>query len=125
MGPVFQRTTTVGGAAISQPLQTAPAWQHRFLAIDSIIEYMLLSTTVNDTYNISLGSSTEVQESNVGGGRGRRDLPKLLRLRENDRRCSWGRAGDHDHVRCSCLGDARGPPHASLTRAGHPRPPGS
>jgi len=68
MGPVFQRTTTVGGAAISQPLQTAPAWQHRFLAIDSIIEYMLLSTTVNDTYNISLGSSTEVQESNVGGG---------------------------------------------------------
>lgn len=68
MGPVFQRTTTVAAAAISQPLQAAPAWQHRFLAINSIIEYTLLSTTVDDTYNISLGSSTEVQESNVNGG---------------------------------------------------------
>jgi len=68
MGPVFQRVTTVGGAAISQPLQTAPAWQHRFLGEDSIIEYTLVSTTVNDTYNVSLGSSTEVQESNVPGG---------------------------------------------------------
>jgi len=68
MGPVFQRTTTVGAAATSQPLQTVPAWQHRFLAIDSIIEYTLNSTTVNDTYNVSLGSSTEVQESNVPGG---------------------------------------------------------
>lgn len=68
MGPVFQRTTTVTAAATSQPLQTAPAWQHRFLAVNSLIEYSLISTTVNDTYNISLGSSTEVQESNVPGG---------------------------------------------------------
>jgi len=68
MGPVFQRTTTVGAAAISQPLQTAPAWVHRFLAIDSLIQYVLNSTTVNDTYNVSLGSSTEVQESNIPGG---------------------------------------------------------
>lgn len=68
MGPVFQRTTTVAAAAISQPLQTAPAWTHRFLAIDSIIEYTLDSTTAADTYNVSLGSNTEVQESNVPGG---------------------------------------------------------
>jgi len=68
MGPVFQRTTTVGGAATSQPLQTVPAWQHRFLAVDSLIEYAIDSTTVADTYNITLGSSQEVQESNVPGG---------------------------------------------------------
>lgn len=68
MGPVFQRTTTVAAAAISQPLQTAPAWTHRFLALNSIISYVLNSTTVADTYNVSLGSSTEVQESNVPGG---------------------------------------------------------
>jgi len=68
MGPVFQRTTTVAAAAISQPLQNAPAWQHRFLALDSVIQYTLDSTTVNDTYNVSLGSSTEVQESNIPGG---------------------------------------------------------
>lgn len=68
MGPVFQRTTTVGGAAISQPLQTAPAWQHRFLEFDSYIQYALISTTVADTYNITLGSNQEVQESNINGG---------------------------------------------------------
>jgi len=68
MGPVFQRTTTVGAAATSQPLQSAPAWTHRFLAVDSAIEYVLNSTTVNDTYNISLGSTQEVQESNIPGG---------------------------------------------------------
>jgi len=68
MGPIFQRTTTVGGAATSQPLQTVPAWQHRFLAVDSIIEYMVISTAVADTYNVTLGSSQEVQESNIPGG---------------------------------------------------------
>jgi len=68
MGPVFNRTTTVAAAATSQPLQTAPAWKHRFLAINALISYTLLSTTVNDTYNITLGSSLEVQESNVPGG---------------------------------------------------------
>jgi len=68
MGPVFQRTTTVGGAATSQPLQTVPAWQHRFLDGDQVIEYALISTTVNDTYNVALGSQTEVQESNINGG---------------------------------------------------------
>jgi len=68
MGPVFQRTTTVGAAATSQPLQTAPAWQHRFLGANSIIAYTLNSTTVNDTYAVTLGSSTEVQSSNIPGG---------------------------------------------------------
>lgn len=68
MGPVFQRVTTTGGAATIQPLQTAPAWQHRFLAIDSIIEYTILADVVDATYNVTLGSNTEVQESNVSGG---------------------------------------------------------
>jgi len=68
MGPVFQRTTTVAAAAVSQPLQLAPAWQHRFLAIDSIIEYVLNSTTVDDTYEVTLGSNTAVQTSNIPGG---------------------------------------------------------
>jgi len=68
MGPVFQRTTTVAAAATSQPLQNAPAWQHRFLGANSLIEYAIISTTVDDTYNITLGSSTEVQESNLPGG---------------------------------------------------------
>jgi len=68
MGPVFQRTTTVAAAATSQPLQTVPAWQHRILAIDSIIEYMIISTAVADTYNVTLASNTEVQESNIPGG---------------------------------------------------------
>jgi len=68
MGPVFQRTTTAAGAATIQPLQTVPAWQHRFLALNSIIEYTILADAVDVTYNITLGSSTEVQESNVSGG---------------------------------------------------------
>ena len=68
MGPVFQRTTTVAAAATAQPLQTVPAWQHRFLAFDSLIQYMVISTAVADTYNVALGSSTEVQESNIPGG---------------------------------------------------------
>jgi len=68
MGPVFQRTTTVGAAATSQPLQTVPAWQHRFLGVNSIIGYVLNCTAVTATYNVTLGSSQEVQESNVPGG---------------------------------------------------------
>lgn len=68
MGPHFQRTTTVAAAGQSQPLQTVPAWQHRFLATDSLIEFVLISTTVNDTFNVTLGSSTEIQESAINGG---------------------------------------------------------
>lgn len=68
MGPVFQRVTTVAAAATSQPLQTAPAWQHRFLGADMMIEYVLNSTTVADVYEITLGSTTEVQSSNIPGG---------------------------------------------------------
>ena len=68
MGPVFQRTTTLGGAGTAQPLQTVPAWTHRFLAVDSAIEYALICTAVDGTYNVALGSMTEVQESNIPGG---------------------------------------------------------
>jgi len=68
MGPVFQRVTTVAGASTFQPLQTAPAWQHRFLAVDSIIEYTILADVVDALYSVTLGSNTEVQQSDVGGG---------------------------------------------------------
>jgi len=68
MGPVFQRTTTTAGALTFQPLQTAPAWQHRFLAVDSIIEFSILADVVDSTYEVTLGSNTEVQSSNISGG---------------------------------------------------------
>jgi len=68
MGPVFQRTTTVAAAAVIQPLQAAPAWQHRFLGMNSIIEYTILADVVDAIYEVTLGSSTEVQSSAVSGG---------------------------------------------------------
>jgi len=68
MGPVFLRTTTAAAAGTLQPLQTAPAWQQRFLAINSLISYVINSTTVNDTYEVTLGSSVEVQTSPIPGG---------------------------------------------------------
>lgn len=68
MGPVFQRTSTVAAAATVQPLQTVPAWQHRFLALNSIIEYTILSDVIDALYDVTLGSSQEVQQSAVSGG---------------------------------------------------------
>jgi len=68
MGPVFQRVTTTAGAATIQPLQTVPAWQHRFLAVDSIIEYTISCDAPDALYTVTLGSNTEVQESAVSGG---------------------------------------------------------
>jgi len=68
MGPVFQRTTTMGANGTSQPLQTVPAWQHRILAVDSMIEYSLVSTDVNIEYEVTLGASVEVQRSPISSG---------------------------------------------------------
>jgi len=90
MGPVFQRTTTVAAAGVAQPLQAAPAWQHRFLGANSIIGYTLDSTTVNDTYEITLGSSTEVQTSNIPGG----GTVGLFVAFEDQKKTIVGAAGD-------------------------------
>jgi len=68
MGPVFSRVTTLGAAGTAQPLQTVPAWSHRFLAVDSAIEYTILCDAVDGTYNVALGSQLEVQESAISGG---------------------------------------------------------
>ena len=68
MGPVFSRQTLMVGNGTAQPLQTVPAWQHRILAIDSLIEYALVSTDVNVAYEATLGSAVEVQRSPVSGG---------------------------------------------------------
>lgn len=102
MGPVFQRTTTVAGAATSQPLQTAPAWQHRFLALDSIIEYNIISTTVADVYEISLGSSTEVQTSNIPGG----GTVGLFPAFQDNKKTIVGGAGDELAVTITFAGAA-------------------
>jgi len=68
MGPVFTRTTTLGAAGTAQPLQTVPAWTHRFLSEPSIIEFALICTAVDGTYNVALGAQLEVQESAIPGG---------------------------------------------------------
>lgn len=68
MGPVFQRQTAMGADGTAQPLQTVPAWQHRILAVDSLIEYSIVSTDVNVAYEVTLGSAVEVQRSPVSGG---------------------------------------------------------
>jgi len=68
MGPVFQRVTTMAANGTAQPLQTVPAWQHRILAIDSLIEYSIVGTDVNIEYEVTLGSAVEVQRSPVSSG---------------------------------------------------------
>ena len=68
MGPVFQRQTLMSINGTAQPLQAVPAWQHRILAIDTLIEYSIVSTDVNVAYEVTLGSSVEVQRSPVSGG---------------------------------------------------------
>jgi len=68
MGPIFQRTTLMTANGTAQPLQLSPAWQHRFLASNSIIEYSIVGTDVQVEYEVTLGSSTEVQRGPVSGG---------------------------------------------------------
>jgi len=68
MGPVFQRTTLMAANGTSQPLQLAPAWQHRFPETDVIFEYSIVSTDVNVEYEVTSGSDVLVQRSPVPGG---------------------------------------------------------
>jgi len=68
MGPVFQRVTTLGAAGTAQPLQTVPAWTHRFLSVDSAIEYTIACDAPDGTYNVTLGDQLIVQESAISGG---------------------------------------------------------
>jgi len=68
MGPVFQRTTLFVADTTRQPLQDAPAWQHRFPETDVIFEYSLISTTAGNEYEITSGSEILVQRSPVPAG---------------------------------------------------------
>jgi len=113
MGPVFQRVTTVAAAAISQPLQTAPAWQHRFLPIDSIITYTLDSTTTADTYNVTSGSETIVQESNIPGG----GTVGLFVAFQDNAKAIVGHAGDEIAVTITFAGAASAMLELHLTPA--------
>ncbi len=68
MGPVFQRTTLFIANTTRQPLQEAPAWQHRFPETDVILEYSIVSTTTGNEYEITSGSEVLVQRGPVPGG---------------------------------------------------------
>jgi len=68
MGPVFQRTTLFVANTTRQPLQDAPAWQHRFPETDVIMEYSIASTTTGVEYEITSGSEVLVQRGNCPGG---------------------------------------------------------
>jgi len=68
MGPVFQRVTTMAANGTSQPLQTAPAWQHRFPQTDVILEYSIVSTDVNIEYELTSGDTVLVQRAPVPAG---------------------------------------------------------
>lgn len=68
MGPVFQRRTLFVASTTRQPLQEAPAWQHRFPETDVIMSYSIISTTTGAEYEITSGSEVLVQRSPVPGG---------------------------------------------------------
>jgi len=65
MGPVFQRVTTMAANGTSQPLQTAPAWQHRFPETDVLIEYSLQATSTAVEYEVTSGTEVLVQRGPV------------------------------------------------------------
>jgi len=54
--------------ATQQPLQVAPAWQHRFPETDVMIEFTIISTDVNVTFEVTSGDSVLVQSGPVPGG---------------------------------------------------------
>lgn len=68
MGPTFQRRTLFVASTTRQPLQEAPAWQHRFPETDIILEYSIIATTTGVEFEITSGSETLVQRSPVNGG---------------------------------------------------------
>jgi len=68
IGPQIRRTTAMTANGTAQPLQTAPAWQHRFPAVDSVMEFTLVSSDANVEFEITSGSELLVQRSPVPGG---------------------------------------------------------
>lgn len=68
MGPIFKRSIALTANGNSQPLQLSPAWAHRFLSVNSLIEFVINCTDVNAEFEVTLGSSTEVQRQPVSGG---------------------------------------------------------
>jgi len=68
MGPVFQRQSLMGANSTVQPLQAAPAWQHRIPETDVIMEFALVSTDVNVEFEVTSGSEVLVQRGPVSGG---------------------------------------------------------
>ena len=100
MGPVFQRVTTLSGAGTAQPLQTVPAWTHRFLAEDMMIEYTIACDAPDGTYNIALGALLEVQESAISGGATIGVFPAF----QDNVKTIAGEAGDEIAVTVTLLG---------------------
>lgn len=69
VGPTFKRSAALVANGTYQPLQAAPAWQHRFPAVDAVLSYTLDAVlALNAEYEITSGSETLVQRSPVGGG---------------------------------------------------------
>ena len=68
IGPQIRRTAAMAANGTSQPLQTAPAWQHRFPATDAVMEFTLNATDANCEFEITSGSEVLIQRSPVPGG---------------------------------------------------------
>lgn len=68
IGPQFRRTTVMTANGTAQPLQTAPAWSHRFPATDAIMSFTVLATTTGVEFEITSGSEVLVQRGPVPGG---------------------------------------------------------
>lgn len=67
MGPQFRRTTVFVANTTRQPLQEAPAWQHRIPATDAIMEYVIISTVAVTEFEITSGSEILVQRGPIPG----------------------------------------------------------
>lgn len=68
IGPTFKRVTVMTANGTAQPLQTAPAWQHRYPATDAIASYTINCTDANVEYEVTSGSEVLVQRAPVSGG---------------------------------------------------------
>jgi len=68
MGPTFKRTTVMTANGTAQPLQTAPAWQHRFPATAAMLEYTIVATTAGVEYEVTSGSEVLIQRGPVSSG---------------------------------------------------------
>ena len=69
IGPQIKRTTVMTANGTAQPLQTAPAWQHRFPATDAIMEYTVIASAASQVeYEVTSGSEVLVQRGPVPGG---------------------------------------------------------